>query len=271
MDRRSFLRCAAFGVVPGTVGCLGRRAPVSRGSSVGNVETSYPRLSAASYDVDAEPLEPGDSLVNVGGGPISFEELSAANRVEVANAIHRGLYWTDDSGLVSADRHNAVVTYRGSRFALGVGVADRWSTEHGPGNDLDWTDPVDLAVDVAGGELRVALTNELDVDLPVYHFGRPYFGVLVAVAGTTVVLDHDHYEENDLVRTSGIVTTGDVREADRRRAALAPGESLDESYALPDRLPAESKVHVSAWLGGDSIEQFPNPRTVLNGTFTLER
>lgn len=287
MDRRRFLASLAVGSVPAVAGCLGgirapdRTAPPAALDSedfpeslcstpsrdhappVSEIETAYPRF-ASHYVVTARPVADPDRR------PVPFERLSPGGRFEVANAVGRGLYLSGRNTLRYTDPDPDVVSYRGSTFDVDVGVADVFGPDRGPCYDEDWTDPVGLDAGVEGGELTVTLTNALDARLAVHHYGRPYFGVLTAVGESATVIEHDAYEGNDRIRTDGVVTTERTPEAERETEALTPGGALQESYRLPDALPAESRIWLSVPIGDDSTELFGDRETTMTATVTLE-
>lgn len=263
MDRRRFLQTLAIGTAPALAGCPEEGRSTDSAPTVSSVETSYPLLAGAYYTVTAKSVDdPGEASV-------AFEDLSAPSRLELANAVSRIRYLSEESRLLVERYHEGTVAYRNSTFDVRVGVGDDFDPEHGPKFDPDWTQPVVLAAHASDGELAVSITNDLDAPLAVHHYGRPYFGVLLAVGETAAVLGHDAYRENEHVQTSGTVTTERVTGGAWRTETLSPGESLGESYAIPREHPAESTIWLSMPIGDRSSELFGNANTTVTGTIAL--
>jgi len=275
MHRRTYLRSVALGAVATVGGCLesgddggpgGSEGPDASSASVGGVELHYPQFSPSTYSITGEIADGADE------DPIPFADLSHQARVEVANAVARDRYQTGKSpAVLEEDVHLGAVEYRGATVTTTVAVADRFQQpEHGPDGDPDWRDPVAVDASVSGGDLALAVTNELDDSLPVHHYGRPYLGVLIAVGETVATLGHGAYGENEFVRTGDVLRTERVRASEREAEPLSPGESLEASYRLPDRPPEDPSVWLALPIGDDSADLLGNQSTVVAATVTLE-
>lgn len=274
MDRRTYLRSLALGSVATVAGCLEGDASGddSDGStdgpaaSVSTVETTYPQFSASYYSVTASRADEAD------GETVPFEEIPHRARIEVANGVARDRYVIGESpAVLGEDLHHGAIEYRGTPIGLSVAVADRFQQpEHGPEGDPDWSEPIELDATVSGTALEVTLTNELDRELPIHHYGRPYFGVLVAVGETATTLSHEAYSENEFVETDDPIRTRRVTRAALTTETLSPGDSLAESYGLPETLPDDATVRPSVRGGDDSVDLFGNQQTVLAATLEIE-
>lgn len=264
MRRRTYLRSLALGATV-TAGCLETGSGQEGDASVSDVELRYPQFSAATYHVSASPVQEFE------GEPVPFGECSRQSRIEIANGVARAEYRTGESpAVLEADRHHEVVDYRGTPVSLTVSVADRFQEpEHGPDADPDWEDPIAVDASVAEGELTVELRNGHGEPIPVFHYGRPYLGVLTAVGGTATPLEHQRYEDNEFVRTGDPLRTERVRHSDRQRETLAPGDSLTESYVLPSSLPETATVWFAIPIGDETTDPLGNGRTSLAATITL--
>lgn len=257
MRRRTALRTIAAGAISVTAGCSSgnadRQTPRPRRPGVLN----YPRLPPCAYSCHV------DSVDTPEGTPTEFEALGELARLELANTVHRGICRTSESPAVLDLPSDDLVDYRGRTFEIGVAVSDFCGeTEHGPQGEGEWHDPVTIAGTVSDGELTVELGNELDQPLDVHHFGRPYFGVLVAVGQQSTVLDHDAYETNEHVSTDGLVRTEYLVER-KETTTVAPGDALRETYDVPEDLSGESIVRVSMKVGDESVDRLGNEATFV--------
>ncbi|NGM69558.1 hypothetical protein G6M89_11170 [Natronolimnobius sp. AArcel1] len=248
MDRRSFLGSAAIGAAGVLAGCL------SAGVTVTSAETSYPSAAGAVYELRSEltdePQEPS----------IPFDSLSREQRLEVANAIHRGEYMITESPAISeGDVSN--VDYRDRTFTVSYSVGDGM----GHGQNPDTLDFVTFDATATGTELECSLTNSHSAPLEVSHTGRPYFGVSVAVGETVTLLGHDRYVENNTIEIDPI-TRQPPQPTRERTTTIEPGESLTEAYVIGDSVPTDAVVYVSTLIRNDalSIHEFPT------GRFSLE-
>gem|GEM_PF-4423259 len=229
-----------------------------------DVDLSYPKFQAAYYTIEGTPSD--------AAAAIEFADLSAESRLEVANAVTQARYVTDAPAVLEDGAHTEPVGFRGESFSLSVAVADQFrEPEHGPDGDPDWRDPVAIRATVGGSELSVAVENRLEQPLPVSHYGRPYFGALIAVNGTSATpLEHEAYSSNPTITTEGILRTGALRSIPDTVDTLAQGESLTETYQLPADLPDVARVWLSAEIGGEAIDLLGNRSTTVTGTARLD-
>ncbi|OVE84458.1 twin-arginine translocation signal domain-containing protein [Natronolimnobius baerhuensis] len=248
MDRRSFLGSAAVGAAGMLAGCL------SAGVTVTSAETSYPSAAGAVYQLRSELTDESQE------SSVSFESLSREQRLEVANAIHRGEYLLAESPAISADDVSSV-DYRDQTFTVSYGISDGI----GYGQNPDTLDFVTFDATATGTELECSMTNSHSAPLEVFHTGRPYFGVGVAVGETVTLLAHDRYVENDTIEIYPI-TRQPPHPPRERTATIEPGDSLTESYIIGDSVPGDAVVYVSTLIRNDAlgIGEFPT------GRFSLE-
>lgn len=248
-DRRSVLRAIGIGTGSAVAGCLGSGSDAN--ASVAAIETSYPTVAGAQYYVHGGPVDDPDEP------PVRFESLPPQARLDAANGIVRPWYVTSRSPEI-LDWDRRPVAYRGTPFTVGAGVADGVHRR-----DPDALELVSIDATVVGSELEVALTNELEDALTVAHYGRPCFGVLTAVSGSTTLLDHELYGTNAAVRTNDVVRTEQFPSRDRTET-IAPGESLRESYRIRESLPDESTVWLSVPIETAVYSE------IVTGTISLE-
>lgn len=253
MERRSVLRTLGVGAGSAVAGCL-----VDRGrsaASVAAIKTAYPTAAAAQYYVHGEPVDEPDDP------PVRFDSLSPQARLEVANGIARPQYVTSRSPEI-LDLEQPTVACQGEPFRTSVGITDGVRRR-----DPDVVDLVGLEATVSGSELELVLTNELEEPITISHYGRPYFGALVAVNGSTTLLHHDWYEENEAIRTRGtgteIVSTDRFPSRDRTET-LTPGVSLRESYRIRESPPDESVVWLSVPFESDTYRETLTARITLS-------
>lgn len=271
MDRRTFVRSLAVGAVAASAGCLGDRSATGTPTATSDesVEFHYPHFPPTYYSTRAERAT--DSGSDSDATPREFASLSADARLEFAIAVHRDRYVSGRSPLLHEELDRRPVDYRGRTFDVGVSVVDAFQeAEHGPEADPNWVHPVAVEYEVGDGELSLSITNRLDVDLPYHHLGRPHFGVVTAVADSVTVLDHERYGDNEFVTTDELVRTEDVYFSQRTTTTLAPGDSLRETYRIPDGLSGEATVPLPLWLGDESIVAFGNRRTLVNARLSVE-
>lgn len=229
------------------------------------VDLSYPEFGPSYYDVVAEPA-------GTDAEPVPFADLSADSRLEVASAVARGTYVTDDPVVLDEDLHQQPVDFGSQTFHISVAVADRFAeAQHGPEGDEDWESPVSLETATVDGSFWVRLRNDLDRDLPLQHYGRPYFGALVAVGAEDVAtLSHDLYDQNRFIVTQEPIQTNRVADAQRTAGTLAPGEVVTERYDVPADAPADGRVWCSVSIGDESIDLLGNRRATATGVASLE-
>lgn len=264
MNRRAYLRAVtAVGAIGISAGCLGDGDDQEATGSPATL--TYPLFPPTVYDLSSERVSDPD------GTPTPFADLSSEARLELATVVHRGVIRSGNPQALR-DEEVGYVQYRDAVWGASGGVGDAFTQpEHGPEGDPDWEDPAPVRTSVDDGELTVTLSNALETDLPVHFPAPPAFGVLVAVGESAAVLDHDGYADSDHVRTDGIVRAqpGRPSEYDETRQ-LSPGESLSETYAVPDDLTGEATVRTSIWIGDDSFDMLGNRRQLLVATFTHE-
>jgi len=246
-------------------GCLGRSSSGGSDASVTGIETRYPGLPPTKYDIDGNPVD------SVEGTPVEFETLSSSARLEAANAIARTGYVTDESpALLADDTHSKAIAYKGTAYEVEISVADAFRDfKLGPEEDPNWRKPVTVDASVRGTELTVSLTNDLDIPLTVHHYGRPYFGVLLAVGESTTLLGHSHYEENPTILTDGTVRATKPSQRERQTSSLSPESAIEDSYTLPELIPDNSQIWLSLRIGDESIDQFNNRWTTLTAILSL--
>lgn len=271
MKRRSLLKSAVTGSVAAVAGCQRMDTGTQSSEQRANVTYRYPwfqtnYLTTVQRSTKVQPSPETERT------PLQFDELPATARFEFANAVHRdGFRSRRGPTLLRDDIDYENVEYRGTVFDIGVGVADRFrEPEHGPDGDPEWTDPVAIDPRSTDGELTVTITNELGFEVDFHHEGQPYFGVLTAVGDTSAVLGHDQYEANEFIRTDDIVQTEDVPRDQQDTKTLAAGETVEDSYRIPERLSGEAKIWVPIWLGGESVDVFGNRRTLVSATISIE-
>lgn len=265
MRRRRALRLLATGVASAIAGCPSGNAEVGTPRPDRPGIVTYPEIPPTVYIARASTVEKPENT------PKEFETLPKRVRLEVANAIHRDEYTTAKPPEISGMEGSVkLVDYRGQTFDLGVAHGDGpRKPEYGPASASAWEDPVRIDASISGGELTVALHNELEQPIAVNHFGRPYFGVLVAVGTLPVVLDHIAYETNDQIRTDDLVQTEDhVDRPETKR--LASGNVLRETYGVPKNLSGESLVRISTEIGGESADWLGNRATKVATTRRIE-
>lgn len=252
-NRRSVLHSIAIGTVSTVGGCLGRGVSSDSTASILEIKTHYPDFGGY-YAVKGTLMDDSERT------PVQFEELPSKSQIEVANSIRRTRYLTDQPPqLTKNNQHSEPITYQGSTFNIDISVADVVAKpKHGPDYDSNWREPVTFNARVEDGTLTVTLTNELDYPLDIYHYGRPYFGVLTAINGTTVLLSHEQYDANEYIQTEDVIRAISSHEIERQAKSLSPGNSLRESYALPNDLPDESTIWLSLPIGDESIKMFGN-------------
>lgn len=268
MDRRTFVRTLTLGTVPASAGCFGGSTTSGTPSATpdDSVGFRYPFFPPTYYFTRAERVTEPERTSH------EFADLPDPARLEFANAVHREQYRSGRApALLDDDLDQPFVAYRGATFDVSVGVADAFrKAEHGPDADPNWVDPVEVTASVTSEELSLAITNELDVDLAYHHLGRPYFGIVAAVSDEVTVLDHERYEANEFVTTNDFVRTEDVQRDERTAEMLSPGESLQETYRVPDDRPGAATVLLPLWLGDESIDAFGNEQTLVNVRLSVE-
>ncbi len=207
---------------------------------VTGVTTAYPSFGAR-YEIDASSVSEPETE------PVAFEDLARESRIEVANGITRAWCLSSPPAFHDSEHYGAPIRYRGSTFS--VRVDDRQPLGYPPRRGPDWRAPLGFDGRVEDRALTVTATNELDAPLDVNHYGPPYFGVLTAVGDEPVLLPHNGYDPNPFIDTSGVVRAYPASAIDShngyRTETLAPGESLRETYLLPEALPPTSTVRLS--------------------------
>lgn len=280
MHRRTYLRSLGPAALAATAGCLegddppgdagdpedepDGDGPIATGDDL-QVETAWPEFAAAYYSIGASPADDPDEE------PVPLADLPRQARVEVANAVSRPRYLTSDSPTVlDRDAHQDVVDYRGTPVSIAVAVADRFGEpEHGPEGDPDWRPPVAVEASAADGQLSLSARNQLDEPLAVHHYGRPYFGVLTAVAEDAVPLQHERYADNEHVRAGDPPRTDRVRHAEYRTETLDPDEALVETYGIPDEAGAGAAVWFEVPVGDESVDRLGNRRVSVAASASL--
>lgn len=265
MRRRAALRLIAVGAASVTAGCPRGSAPIGTPRPDHPGILTYPDLPPSTYSTDASTVDDFE------GTPNEFEALPERIRFIIANAIHRSEYSTATlPKMDDGERSIELVDYRGQTVDVAVGHGDAFTKpEYGPASAGEWRDPVTVDASVSGGELTVTLHTELDRPLNVNHFGRPYFGVLVAVGAPPVVLDHDAYETNEHIRTDGLVRTEYLVERSET-TTIEPGNALHETYGVPEDHSGESLVRISTEVGGESADWLGNRATTVATTRRVE-
>lgn len=252
MERRDVLASGATGTLLGLSGCSGlltgggdSERDLSVSASTEHVGGRYPTYVTLA-------LEPGD----YGGEHVSFDELSSAARREFTLAVAGRWYRSYESTALRdelRDYYVPIVSYEDRAFehvSQVIGADSRYED--------DWTDPVALDASVTGDHLELELRNVGDDSLRLLD-GPPYFGVLLAENdGETAVLDHDAYAAHEaIVVDDGFVYTDyEVWLDDRSETVLAPGESIETRYDVPDVVSSGWTVRVdveyetdAAWPG----------------------
>lgn len=252
MNRRTWLKSCALGSIPLLAGCIGRGSSQHPAATVSRTVTTYPSQPTSTYDVRADVAHPSET------DPLEFRDLSEGSRLEIANAIVRGEYWTWRSPTVlQEDLHQEFIEFQGEFFDIGVGVADSFTPPtHGPGTGSGWIPPLAVEATVAGDKLTVEATNELDVPLDLHHVDRPYFGVLTAVGDDVMTLQHDEYETNEHIHTTGIVRSDHVYRHEMQTKTLDPDESISDIYVFPEAISDESIIWFTIPLGEDTLDLF---------------
>ena len=262
MNRRTLLRTAAAGVVPFSSACL------SAVPFLGEPPVSFDLEHALEPDPSRETvtaIESGHKETGIHHGYLTsystdddhglprFSDLDSTIQREMLIAVTRGAYFGMDGERFAfdhVDESNAIINYGGELFRIATAVGGG-----GNGIDLDFRLPFTLDATLESGRLTLTVTNEGEEARSIIHFDRPYFGVLLAWDGEAHLLGHERYVDNPAIATNG----GAVRMrhrplADERiLAELAPGESIEETYLVPEGIDEAATVWLDVTIDADPV------------------
>ena len=264
MNRRTLLRTAAAGITPISSACL------SAVPFLGEPPVSFDLEHALEPDQTREivrTIEPGHRKTGIHYGFLrssstdddhglpGFSDLDSTIQREMLIAVTREAYFGVDGERFAFDtveEPNAIINYGGELFRILKEIGNG-----GNGIDVDFRLPFSLDAVLESGRLTLTVTNEGEEARSVIHFDRPYFGVLLAWDGEAHLLGHERYVDNPAIATEG----GAIRmlhgflAEERSLAELAPGESIEETYFVPEGIDDEATVWFDVPIDADPITE----------------